>query len=186
MVETDINIKNEQQLGASKHLIKQNTQGQLLTLDPGSYSVISGGKVQKEFSVSNGGIYSLLVLDRNGNVEIQLDTLLPAFTLNIFLQVPQIFVLSVAEIMVSITGIAFAYSQAPESMKSLLQAGWFLTIFGGNFIDVIIISSKSIKILWVELLFFAGLIFLSIIPFILLARRYKYVNEEESSKTESE
>ena len=36
-------------------------------------------------------------------------------------KVPQYFILSCGEIMVSITGLEFAYSQAPVSMKSLVM-----------------------------------------------------------------
>ena len=53
MVITDINIKNEQQLGALKHLIKHNAVGQLLTLDPGlSILYIRKGPNVDAFTVS--------------------------------------------------------------------------------------------------------------------------------------
>lgn len=44
------------------------------------------------------------------------------------------------EIMFSITGLEFAYSQAPTSMKSVLQACWLLTTAFGNLIVVIVES----------------------------------------------
>jgi len=40
--------------------------------------------------------------------------------------------LSAGEVMVSITGLEFAYTQAPRSMKSTLMSFWLLTIFAGN------------------------------------------------------
>lgn len=40
--------------------------------------------------------------------------------------------ITVAEIMVSITGLEFAYTQAPRSMKSTIMSFWFLTVFAGN------------------------------------------------------
>lgn len=45
------------------------------------------------------------------------------------------------EIMFSITGLEFSYSQAPSSMKSVLQASWLLTTAFGNLIVVIIESA---------------------------------------------
>lgn len=44
--------------------------------------------------------------------------------------------------MFSITGLEFSYSQAPVSMKSVLQAAWLLTTAIGNLIIVIIESAK--------------------------------------------
>ena len=40
--------------------------------------------------------------------------------------------LTIAEIMISITGLEFAYTQAPRSMKSTIMSFWLLTIFAGN------------------------------------------------------
>ena len=44
--------------------------------------------------------------------------------------------------MFSITGLEFAYSQAPVSMKALCQAAWLLTIAFGNFMVIIIAESS--------------------------------------------
>lgn len=50
-----------------------------------------------------------------------------------------------AEIMFSITGLEFAYSQAPLSMKSVLQACWLLTTAFGNLIVVIVESIEPFE-----------------------------------------
>jgi POT family proton-dependent oligopeptide transporter len=47
-------------------------------------------------------------------------------------------ILSAGEVMVSITGLEFAYTQAPNRMKSLLMAMWLLSISLGNQIPSII------------------------------------------------
>jgi POT family proton-dependent oligopeptide transporter len=47
-------------------------------------------------------------------------------------------ILSAGEVMVSITGLEFAYTQAPNRMKSLLMAMWLLSIALGNQIPSII------------------------------------------------
>ena len=47
-----------------------------------------------------------------------------------------------AEIMVSISGLTFAYTEAPQSMKSVLSAAWLLTIALGNLVDTIVAGAK--------------------------------------------
>ena len=41
----------------------------------------------------------------------------------------------VSEIMVSITGLEYAFSQAPKTMKSTIMSIFFLTVFFGNYFD---------------------------------------------------
>lgn len=51
---------------------------------------------------------------------------------SIWWQVFAFIVLSAAEVMVSITGLEYAYTQAPKSMKSTMSAIWLLTVAVGN------------------------------------------------------
>ena len=44
------------------------------------------------------------------------------------------FLLTSSELLVSITGLEFAYTQAPRAMKSTIMSFWFLTVFAGNLI----------------------------------------------------
>lgn len=55
---------------------------------------------------------------------------------NILWQVPQYIIITAGEIMFSITGLDFAYSQSPASMKSVLQSAWLLTV-GNNKLSVV-------------------------------------------------
>ena len=41
--------------------------------------------------------------------------------------------LTLAEILISVTGLELAFVVAPPSMKSLITAVWQLTVFAGNF-----------------------------------------------------
>jgi POT family proton-dependent oligopeptide transporter len=44
------------------------------------------------------------------------------------------FIITVAEVLISITGLEFAYTQAPRAMKSTIMSLWLLTVFFGNII----------------------------------------------------
>lgn len=78
------------------------------------------------------------------------------------------------QIMFSVTGLEFSFTQAPSSMKSVLQAFWLLTVTFGNIFVVIIAKIKIFDTQSGEFFLFAGLMALNIILFIFLAKRYKY------------
>uniref|UniRef100_A0A183CK51 IgGFc_binding domain-containing protein n=1 Tax=Globodera pallida TaxID=36090 RepID=A0A183CK51_GLOPA len=102
-------------------------------------------------------------------------------SVNILWQVPQLFVMTVGEILLSVTGLEFSYSQAAPSMKSVVQALWLLTVFFGNIIDIII-SHVQISDPVEEFFVYAALMFAVIGLFVLLSMRYKYVDGECPNK----
>ena len=53
-------------------------------------------------------------------------------SVSIMWQVVAFLVLTLAEVMVSVTGLEFAYTQAPKSMKSVIMGIWLLTVSLGN------------------------------------------------------
>lgn len=76
--------------------------------------------------------------------------------------------------MFSVTGLEFSFTQAPSSMKSVLQAFWLLTVTFGNIFVVIIAKIKLVDTQSGEFFFYAGLMALDIALFIILAMKYKY------------
>jgi POT family proton-dependent oligopeptide transporter len=53
-------------------------------------------------------------------------------TITVRWQFPAYFLLTMGEVMVSITGLEFAYTQAPRRMKSTIMGLWLLTVTLGN------------------------------------------------------
>ena len=95
--------------------------------------------------------------------------------------VPQYVVITAGEVMFSITGLQFSYSQAPESMKSVIQAFWLLTVAFGNMLVVFIAEAKFVQSQSVEFFLFAILMFLDMALFMILAMRYKYSDSSEDT-----
>jgi POT family proton-dependent oligopeptide transporter len=62
---------------------------------------------------------------------------------SVWWQILAFIVLSAGEVLVSITGLEYAYTQAPKSMKGTMSAIWLLTVALGNLFDVYI--NNSIK-----------------------------------------
>ncbi|XP_045725604.1 solute carrier family 15 member 1 isoform X1 [Mirounga angustirostris] len=104
---------------------------------------------------------------------------IPPNTVNMALQIPQYFLLTCGEVVFSITGLEFSYSQAPSNMKSVLQAGWLLTVAVGNIIVLIIAGAGQISQQWAEYILFAALLLAVCVIFAIMARFYTYINPAE-------
>lgn len=82
--------------------------------------------------------------------------------------------------MFSVTGLEFSFTQAPASMKSVLQALWLLTVTFGNVLVVVIAKIKISDSQAVEFFFYAALMAADVCLFIYLAIKYKYRNENDA------
>jgi POT family proton-dependent oligopeptide transporter len=89
-----------------------------------------------------------------------------------------------AEVMVSITGLEFAYTQAPRSMKSTIMSMWLLTVFFGNMITAYIaLFADSFGLSGGNFfMFFAILMAIFAVIFAIVAKSYKMNNFMEGSK----
>lgn len=72
-------------------------------------------------------------------------------------------------------GLEFAYSQAPASMKSCLQAAWLMTVAFGNLIVVIEAESHLFTNPMTEFFFFAAMLFVVMLVFVVMSVFYQYV-----------
>ena len=96
-------------------------------------------------------------------------------------------IITAAEVMISITGLEFAYTQAPRYMKSFVLSLFLLAVSLGNFLTAAFThfltdeAGKALLSRTEELWFWTGLIFLTGLIFIPVAKRYKikeYLQEE--------
>lgn len=69
-------------------------------------------------------------------------TITPPNSLHILWLVPQYVIMTMGEVMFSVTGLEFSFTQAPASMKSVLQSVWLLTVAFGNLIVVLIVEGN--------------------------------------------
>ena len=149
-------------------------------------------KPMGSFKADQGGVYSLLVakdpktaIDRTHSF-----VLTEPNSIHILWLIPQYFVITASEIMISVTGtdheiinikkitycsphigLEFSYSQAPDSMKSVVQAAWLLTVAFGNIIVIIVASAKALDQAS-EFFMFAVLMILDMFFLMFLAYRY--------------
>jgi POT family proton-dependent oligopeptide transporter len=96
--------------------------------------------------------------------------------------------LTMGEVLVSATGLEFAYSQAPQAMKGVLMSFWLLTVTIGNLWVLIVnagvknaavtnfISSTGFGVTAFQMFFFAAFAGVAAVAFGWCARRYHEVD----------
>ncbi|XP_023368874.1 solute carrier family 15 member 1-like [Otolemur garnettii] len=127
-----------------------------------------------------GSAYTYVIKRKDdGCAEVKAFEDIPPNTVNMALQIPQYFLITCGEVVFSITGLKFSYSQAPSNMKSVLQAGWLLTVAVGNIIVLIVAGAGQISQQWAEYILFAALLLVVCVIFAIMARFYTYVNPAE-------
>ena len=109
-------------------------------------------------------------------------------------QVLACLLLTSAEVMISITGLEFSYTQAPKAMKSFVLSLFLLTVSFGNFFTsgvklFILNEDGSSKLPGAsEFWFWTGLIGLAAVLFVFVAKSYKartYLQDEEVGPTDA-
>jgi proton-dependent oligopeptide transporter, POT family len=100
--------------------------------------------------------------------------------MNVMWQFFPYLVITMAEVMISITGLEFAYTQAPKSMKSTMMSMWFLTVFVGNQIVSFIALVELYPVASTSYFsFFAVLMGVFAVIFAFMASKYKTRNYME-------
>lgn len=84
--------------------------------------------------------------------------------------------------MFSVTGLEFSFTQAPDTMKSVLQACWLLAVAFGNIIVVIVAKTHFFESQASEFFLFFGLMCIDVCIFIWLAMRYRYREDIEAEQ----
>ena len=96
--------------------------------------------------------------------------------------------LTLGEVLVSATGLEFAYSQAPQSMKGALMSFWLLAVTIGNLWVLVVnavvrnpavinaIAATGFGVTAFQMFFFAAFAFVAALAFGLCARSYRVVD----------
>ncbi|NXN11509.1 S15A1 protein, partial [Indicator maculatus] len=176
--------------------------GTLMPFSASNYSLFTGGRSDNimvtKYSVSCSGLsesfgfgsaYTVIINECSGpHLNVTYSEDIPPNTVHMAWQIPQYFILTCAEVVFSVTGLEFSYSQAPSNMKAVLQAGWLLTVAVGNIIVLIVARASTLSEQWAEYVLFAALLVAVCIIFAIMAYFYTYVdpNEIEAQLDEEE
>ncbi len=104
--------------------------------------------------------------------------------LSVLWQIVPYIVLTTAEVLVSTTGLEFAFREAAPQMKSIIMGFWLLTVAAGNLLVPLITNiarivlrageHQDVSVTPVMFSFYAGLTFVVAILFSLVSARYRY------------
>lgn len=120
-----------------------------------------------------------------GLIQLSMDSGTPT---SIAWQILPYALLTLGEVLVSATGLEFAYSQAPASMKGVIMALWYLGVTIGNLWVIIVnagvkndaviawIGQSGMGVIAFQMFFFAAFAALAALVFSWYARRYKMVS----------
>ncbi|KAH8265006.1 hypothetical protein KR038_003261, partial [Drosophila bunnanda] len=160
---------------------------QLHSIAPGQGHVNINDIKAAGFETEGGGLYSLLIAGNavDGYQDKMIEVVAPS-AVSILWQLPQIVVMTAAEVMFSVTGLEFSYSQSPPSMKSVLQACWLLSVAVGNMLVVVIAEIKVTSTQADEFAFFACLMLVDMLLFLWLARSYQYRDQSKDLEEEDD
>ncbi|XP_054636226.1 solute carrier family 15 member 2-like isoform X1 [Dunckerocampus dactyliophorus] len=124
-----------------------------------------------------GASYTFILGEDSGRVAAHKMVDVQASNVSIAWQIPQYLLITAGEVMFSVTGLEFAYSQAPANMKAVLLAAWLLTAAFGDIIVLIVAKGAGLE-QWEEFLLFAGLLLGVVIMFSCMACFYTDVQPE--------
>ncbi|KAK0397595.1 hypothetical protein QR680_002184 [Steinernema hermaphroditum] len=134
-----------------------------------------------------GGVYIMTLTGDVQKPNFEIYQPVPDNTVNILWQLPQITVITIAEILFSITGYDFSYSQAAPSMKSLVQALWLLTTAVGDSIILIVAAANLFENMATEFFVYAALMAGVIIIFMFMCIfYYEYHNYTDAEEEEDD
>jgi proton-dependent oligopeptide transporter, POT family len=88
-------------------------------------------------------------------------------------QIIPYFIMTMAEVLVSTTGLEFAYTQAPRAMKSTIMGFWLLCVTMGNLLVAFLAPLQRTIALSTFFWLFAGLMACAATLFLILALYYK-------------
>uniref|UniRef100_A0A8C1SEZ6 Solute carrier family 15 member 2 n=1 Tax=Cyprinus carpio TaxID=7962 RepID=A0A8C1SEZ6_CYPCA len=178
----NITVGTDEFYAAANYGISQN-----ISVPRGEYNGVACETNSNQYHIDLGlldfGAFYTVVLSKKseGLTTIKMEDI-QANNIHITWQIPQYVFLTAGEVMFSITGLEFSYSQAPASMKSVLQAGWLMTVAFGNVIVLIVAEGAGME-QWAEFLLFAGLLVAVSIIFSIMAYFYTYVDPDQLDKT---
>ena len=147
-----------------------------------TFERLTGKPMSPIARMATGMVFTGLSLVAAGTVQIYLDHAADTGgePLHVAWQVPQYFFLSCGEVMASITGLEFAFTQAPDGFRGAVMAGWFCTQAAGNAVVAVVALAVNATSTISPLVYFgfAACMVLCVMGFLWVTRGYHYQKQQ--------
>ncbi|XP_070509857.1 solute carrier family 15 member 2-like [Chironomus tepperi] len=124
-----------------------------------------------------GGLFAVLSFTSAGFLQYYIH-LHDINSISVLWQFPQFLFIMIAEMLISVPGLKFAYTHAPGNMKSVLTAIFFINNALGNLIVVGVTELDMFGNKCMEFFFYAFLMMLAAIAIRLLSRKYEMTDSQ--------
>ncbi|KAK3857381.1 hypothetical protein Pcinc_036369 [Petrolisthes cinctipes] len=157
-------------------------------ISPKEYKVLFDGDEVGEAPVRQDGVYDVVLTD---TLDIHIFPMTAPAAVHMFWLLPQYLLITIGEVLFSVSGMDFAYSEAPMAMKSTLQAANLFTITVGLWLFAGLTSATTAAGVFDnrashEAILYAVLMALNTIVFVLLLRRFYRERESEEEEQSEE
>jgi dipeptide/tripeptide permease len=129
-----------------------------------------------------GGVLIVIAFTLSTILETQIENNF----ISILWQLPQFFIIAIAEIFTYLSHLNFAYKEAPPSMKPVMMSLLYLSMAGGDLIVAVISAISIFPSQSYEFAFYACLVLFDVIVLAFLAHNYKSVDHETLHRLENE
>eukprot|EP00948_MAST-09A_sp_MAST-9A-sp1_P003075 g3075.t1 len=121
-----------------------------------------------------GMIFSSAAFIVSGLVQLYLNTQ-PPQSVTVWLQIPQILLISIGEVLISITSLSFCYEESSPAMKSIIAALNLLTVTIGDLLGGLLFKAMSDMPRATFFFVCASLMILNFLVFLFIASKFKSV-----------
>merc|ERR1719219_15802 len=127
---------------------------------------------------SDGARVSVKIVDQDTGA-YELTRISESRTQNVWRIVPQYVVITLAEVLISVTALEFAYTQAPTSMKTLCTALWYATVALANVMNIVLTEAGRNSSRSGKLLISVAAVLISAVIFWFIAKRYEVLDSDD-------
>lgn len=175
-LEEHFELHDHGQLGAKTSEFKR--------ISPKDYKVLFEEDELGDAPVRQDGVYDVVLTD---SLDVHFFPMTAPAGVHMFWLLPQYLLITIGEVLFSVSGMDFAYSEAPTAMKSTLQAANLFTITVGLWLFAGLTSITSATGTFEnrashEAFLYAALMALNTVVFVLLLRRFYKDKESEEEE----
>ena len=164
-----------------ENLLIKSGASEYMAISPQMYEIVSPENTTLgNANIRQDGVYDILILEKKSIVFPVTEPV----NVHVLALIPQYLILTIGEVLFSVSSMDFAYSQAPASMKAVMQAANLFTITIGLWIYAILNSVNAASGVFLhrpswEALSYAILMGLNTIVFIFLIKRFQKSSDQD-------